>query len=114
MAAEMPAKVEPVDGADVVDFPWAAARTAVSALNAAASALDSQLDARVTMAPTIVDWTGTYRIEFDAAYTRIATAAVGLKETVTRMAFWVVSGADAANDQQTVNNADVTTDQPVS
>jgi hypothetical protein len=114
MAAEMPAKVEPVDGADVVDFPWGAARTAVSALNAAASTLDSQLDARVTMAPTIVDWAGTYRTEFDAAHTRITTAAVGLKETVTRMAFWIASGAEAANDQQTANNADVPAGQPVS
>jgi hypothetical protein len=114
MAAEMPAKVEPVGGADVVDFPWTAARTAVSALNAAASTLDSQLDARVTMAPTIGDWTGTYRTEFDAANTRITTAAVGLKETVTRMASWIVAGAEAANDQQAANNAAVPDDQPVS
>lgn len=112
MAAEMPAKVEPVDGADVVDFPWAAARTAVSALNDAASTLDSQLEARATMHPTIGDWTGAYRTEFDATYTRITGAADGLKETITRMAFWIVGGAEAANHQQTTNNANVP--EPVS
>ena len=113
MAAEMPAKVEPVAGAEVVDFPWGAARTAVSALNAAASTLDSQLEARVAMHPTIADWTGAYRTSFDAAHSRITESASGLKETVTRMAFWIVGGAEAANHQQTTHNAAVPETQPV-
>ena len=113
MAAEMPAKVEPVAGADVVDFPWAAARTAVSTLNAAASTLDSQLESRATMHPTISDWTGAYRTEFDTAHDRITTSAGGLKETLTRMAYWTVGGAEAANHQQGTNNANVPETQPV-
>jgi uncharacterized protein YukE len=114
MAAEMPAKVEPVDGADTVDFPWSAATAAVSALNSAASTLGSQLDARAEMTPTITDWTGAFRTEFDTAYTRITTTASGLKERLTRMAFWIVSGADAANDQQRTNNTAAAQTQPVS
>ncbi len=114
MAAEMPTKVEPVDGAVAVDFPWGSATAAVGALNAVSATLGSQLEARATMTPTIVDWTGTFRTEFDSTHTRLTTTASGLKETLTRMAFWIVSGADAANDQQRSNNANATQTQPVS
>lgn len=112
MAAEMPAKVEPVDGADEVDFPWTQATTAVTALNQAASTLGTQLETRTEMTPTLVDWTGTFRDQFDAAATRITTTASGLKETLTRVAFWIVGGAEAANQQQRTNN-DAVADQPV-
>lgn len=106
MAAEMPARVDAADGAEVVDFPWSAATRAVAALDAAASTLDTQLDIRAEMAPTIDDWSGTYRIEFDEAYARITGVAADVKETLTRVAFWIVGGAEAANHQQTANNAD--------
>jgi uncharacterized protein YukE len=113
MAAEMPAKVESVDGADAVDFPWSAAATAIGALNAASSTLGSQLEARATMTPRIVDWTGAFRSEFDGAHARVTSTASGLKETLTRMAFWIVSGAEAANDQQRTNNTNAALTQPV-
>jgi hypothetical protein len=112
MAAEMPAKVEPVDGADNVDFPWGPASTAVTALNQAASTLGTQLDTRADMAPSIADWTGTFRTDFDTAHTGITTTASGLKDTLTRVAYWIVGGAEAANQQQRTNN-DAVAHQPV-
>ena len=114
MAAEMPTKVEPVTGAVAVDFPWAAATTAVTALNVAASTLDAQLVTRADLAPTLIDWTGAFRTEFDGASTRITTGAAGLKETLTRVAFWIVGGAEAANHQQRTDNAEAAARQPVS
>lgn len=107
MAAEMPVKVEPVDGAEVVDFPWGDARAAVGALNSAATTLGTQLETRASMGPTIADWTGTFRTEFDTALTRITGVASGLKETLTRMGYWIVSGAEAANQEQRTNNGKV-------
>lgn len=114
MAAEMPVRVESADGAEVVDFPWTAATDAVAALNAAASTLDTQLDTRVGMVPSLADWTGTYRTEFDDAEARITGVAADVKETLTRVAHWIVGGAEAANHQQTTNNADADADQRVS
>lgn len=107
MAAEMPVKVEPVDGADVVDFPWADARAAVAALNRAAATLGTQLETRASMGSTIADWTGAFRTEFDTALTRITGLASGLKETLTRMGYWIVSGAEAANQEQRTSNGKV-------
>ena len=115
MAAEMPARVEAVAGATVVDFPWAAAAAAVTALNAAASTLGAQLDARSTMLPTIVDWHGAYRDEFDRAYGRITGTASGLKETLTTLASSIVSGAENANHaQRRYNQAALEPDPPAS
>ena len=111
----MPAKVEAVAGATVVDFPWAAAAAAVTALNAAASTLGTQLDSRATMLPTIADWEGTYRAEFDGAYGRIAATASGLRETLTTLASSIVSGADDANQaQRRHNQAALEPDPPAS
>ena len=115
MAAEMPAKVEAVAGATVVDFPWAAAAAAVTALNTASSTLGTQLDSRATMLPTIADWEGTYRAEFDSAYGRITATASGLRETLTTLASSIVSGADDANQaQHRYNQAALEPDPPAS
>lgn len=115
MAAEMPARVEAVAGATVADFPWAAAAAAVTALNAAASTLGTQLESRSTMLPTIVDWMGTYRDEFDRAYGRITGTAAGLKETLTTLASSIVSGAEGANQaQRRYNQATLEPDPPAS
>jgi uncharacterized protein YukE len=106
MAAEIPARVEAVAGATVAEFPWADAAAAVAALNAAASILGTQLDTRSTMLPTIVDWEGAYRREFDGAYARITGTASGLKETLATLASSIVSGAEDANQaQRTYNQA---------
>jgi uncharacterized protein YukE len=106
MAAEMPARVEAVAGATVAEFPWASAAAAVAALNTAASTLGTQLDTRSTMLPTIVDWEGAYRREFDGAYARITGTASGLKETLATLASSIVSGAEDANQaQRTYNQA---------
>jgi uncharacterized protein YukE len=104
MAAEMPAQVQPVDGAEVVDFPWASASSAVSALNAASSTLGSQLGARPGMLDTLNDWVGSYRDEFDPAYRRISSTASGLKETMATLASNIVSGAEDANARQSTLN----------
>jgi uncharacterized protein YukE len=106
MAAEMPARVGAVAGAPVADFPWADAAAAVAALNTAARTLGAQLDSRSTMLPTIVDWAGTYRDEFDRAYGRITGTASGLKETLATLASSIVSGAEDANQaQRSLNQA---------
>ena len=122
MAAEMPARVEAVAGATVADFPWADAAAAVTALNAAASTLGTQLDARSTMLPTIVDWEGAYRHEFDGAYARITGTASGLKETLATQAYlaasvndfrrWQAEGANQA--QRSYNQAALESDPPAS
>jgi uncharacterized protein YukE len=113
MAAEMPAKVEAVAGATVADFPWAAAAAAVTALNAAASTLGTQLETRASMLPTLVDWEGTYRDEFDGANARITSTASGLKETLASVASSIVSGAELANQaQQGYNQAALEPDPP--
>jgi uncharacterized protein YukE len=115
MAAEMPAKVEAVAGATVADFPWADAAAAVTALSTAARNLGTQLDSRSTMLPTIVDWVGTYRDEFDRAYGRITGTASGLKETLVTLASSIVSGAEGANQaQRTYNQAALEPDPPAS
>ncbi|MGH9110881.1 MAG: hypothetical protein ACRDZN_01040 [Acidimicrobiales bacterium] len=104
MAAEMPTKVEAVTGAIVVDFPWTAASAAVTALQQASSTLGTQLESRATMLPTIVDWAGTYRDEFDRAYHRLTTTAASLKETLTSLGSSIVSGAEDANQRQRAYN----------
>lgn len=100
MAAELPVRVQPVTGATVVDFPWSDAATAVAALNDAGSTLGSQLEARVTLLPSIVDWVGAFRDEFDGADGRLTTTAAGLKETLASLASSIVTGAENANQQQ--------------
>ena len=115
MAAEMPARVDAVAGATVVDFPWADAAAAVTALNTAASTLGTQLDSRSTMLPTIVDWVGAYRDEFDRAYVGITGTASGLKEALATLASSIVSGAEAANQaQRSYNQAALEPDPPAS
>ena len=104
MAAEMPVQVEPVSGAVVVDFPWADALAAVTALDDAAATLGSQLDARATLAPTIADWAGAHRDEFDRADARLTEKASGLRESLAAVASWIVGGAESANQQQRTNN----------
>lgn len=104
MAAEMPARVEAVDGAAVVDFPWEAAGSAVEAYNAASSTLESQLGARPDMVGTLDDWLGTFRDDFDDTYARLTTVAGGLKERFTSLASLIVGGAEDANAEQRQNN----------
>lgn len=105
MAAEMPARVEAVEGAVVVDFPWSAATSAVAALNAASSKLGDQFDARSGMLDTLDDWEGTYREEFDSTYGRLWQVGTGLKGTLTSLASSIVTGAEDANQEQRDNNA---------
>jgi uncharacterized protein YukE len=115
MAAEMPARVEAVAGATVAEFPWADAAAAVTALNSAASTLGTQLDSRSRMLPSIVDWEGAYRHEFDGAYARITGTASGLKETLATLASSIVSGAEGANQaQRSYNQAALEPEPPAS
>ncbi|MGH9228603.1 MAG: hypothetical protein ACRD07_07680 [Acidimicrobiales bacterium] len=115
MAAEMPAKVEAVAGATVAQFPWAAAASAVAALNAAATTLGTQLESRATMLLTLTDWVGAYRDEFDGTYGRLTGTASGLKETLATLASSIVSGAEDANQaQRGYNQAALEPDPPPS
>jgi uncharacterized protein YukE len=104
MAAEMPARVEAVENAVVVNYPWDAATRAVAALNAAASTLDSQLGTRAGMVGTLSDWVGTFRTDFDEGYQRISSTGSGLKDRLTTLASQIVSGAEDANEEQRQNN----------
>lgn len=113
MAAEMPARVEAVENAVVVDFPWGAATNAVAAVNAASSTLDSQLGTRADMVGTLGEWEGSFRIDFDEAYQRITSTASGLKERLTSLASSIVGGAEDANDEQRQNNDRAEHPQPV-
>jgi hypothetical protein len=104
MASEMPARVEPVDGAVVVDFPWEAATGAVAELDAASATLDSQLGTRADMVGTLEDWVGTYRNEFEDADGRMTSTAGGLREAIVALASSIVTGAETANQQQRASN----------
>lgn len=104
MAAELPARVEAVDGATVVDFPWEAASNAIDALEVASSTLDSQLGTRADMVGTLDDWEGSFRDEFNDAHDGITSTASGLKEELTSVASRIVGGAESANEAQRQNN----------
>jgi uncharacterized protein YukE len=113
MAAEMPARVHAVENAVVVNYPWDAATSAVAALNAAASTLDSQLGARPGMVGTLSEWVGTFRTDFDEAYQRISSTGTGLKDRLSTLASQIVSGAEDANEEQRQNNTRAETPAPV-
>lgn len=102
---DMPAPVDPVPGASIVSFPWEAAASAVGALRDAAATLRSQLEARSDLLPTIVDWEGRYRDDFDATSERLTTTATGLVAILTSRANAIVSAAERAASQQSANNA---------
>jgi uncharacterized protein YukE len=105
MAAEMPARVQPVEGAVDVNYPWDAATRAVAALNAASSTLDGQLGSRAGMVGTLSDWVGTFRTDFDEGYQRISSTGSGLKDRLTTLASQIVSGAEDANEAQRQYNS---------
>jgi uncharacterized protein YukE len=107
MALELPARVEAVADAIVVDFPWDAATAALSALGAASSRLDSQLGTRPDMIGTLDDWVGTFRNEFDDSHQRLTSTASGIKDALTNLASSIVTGAETANQQQRQNNSRV-------
>jgi uncharacterized protein YukE len=100
MASELPARVEAVEGARVVEFPWEAAGNAIAAPDAAESTLESQWGARPGMIETLGDWVGAYRDEFDEAHQRITSTASGLKGTLATLASSIVTGAENANQEQ--------------
>lgn len=104
MASEMPARVDAIDGAVVVDFPWEAATSAMAELDAASATLDSQLGTRADMAGTLDAWLGTYRDEFDDADGRMTSTASGLRESLATLASSIVGGAEDANEQQRAAN----------
>ena len=104
MAAEMPARVEPIEGAVRVDYPWAAATTAVSALNDVASTLESQLGQRADMLPQLGEWEGAYHVDFSTKRWLLEFDGTGLKENALSLASSIVSGAEDANAQQRQNN----------
>jgi hypothetical protein len=100
MATEMPERVEPVDGADEVDFPWDDARTAVAALDAAADKLHDQLGHRPDMRGTLQEWEGTYRNEFDDTDDRLMDYGSAAKDNLRVYAGTIAHGAERANAEQ--------------
>jgi uncharacterized protein YukE len=104
MTAEMPARIEAVPHARVVEFPWASATSVGAAIDEAAAALSASLESRAAMAGAINDWQGAYRQDFDETYLRLAAAATDLVERAPSRAQSVVSAADDANTEQTLEN----------
>jgi uncharacterized protein YukE len=104
MTAEMPARTEAVTDARVIEFPWASASSVVTAIAEAAAALSASLASRAEMAGAISDWQGAYRQDFDETYLRLTVAATELVERAPSRAQAVVSAADDANTEQTLEN----------
>ena len=104
MTAEMPARIEAVQHARVVEFPWASATSVGAAIGEAAAALSASLESRAEMAGAISDWQGAYRQDFDETYLRLAAAATDLIERAPSRAESVASAADDANAEQTLEN----------
>jgi hypothetical protein len=100
MATEMPERVEPVDGAEEVDFPWSDARTAIAALDAAADKIHDQLGHRPDMRDTLDEWEGTYRNEFDDTDARLMDHGSAAKDNLRVYAGTIVRGAESANAEQ--------------
>lgn len=105
MATEMPARVEPENGAEEVDFPWSDARTAVAALDAAADKLHDQLGRRPDMRGTLDEWEGTYRNEFDDTDDRLMAYGSAAKDSLRVHASAIARGAESANAEQRRINA---------
>jgi hypothetical protein len=108
---ELPARVRATDGAEVIDFPWASAASAMAAVQHAAGGLSASLEARAMMHPAIVDWRGAYRDEFDLAHRRLVAAAGDLVERAAGRAQSVVAAAEAANDRQRWRNERAAADE---
>jgi uncharacterized protein YukE len=101
---QLPDPVAPASGAEVVDFPRAAASGAIAELDAAATELANQLSGRALLHPSLVDWEGRHREDFDATYEALMSQAEGIVETLGSVASAIVGGAeDAAADQTTAN-----------
>jgi hypothetical protein len=100
MATELPERVEPVDGAHEVDFPWSDARTAVAALDTAADKLHDQLGQRPDMRGTLHEWEGTYRNEFDDTDDRLMAYGSAAKDNLRVYAGAIARGAESANAEQ--------------
>ena len=104
MALEIPARVDAVPGARVVEFPWASASAVLTAINDTAATLSASLESRSAMDSAITEWHGAYRDEFDKTYTRLTAAASDLVERAPGRAQSVVNAADDANTTQTRAN----------
>lgn len=100
----MPEPVEAAVGAEQVDFPWFRATEAVGALNAAASTLTGQVEARERLHDVLTEWTGGYRDEFDLAYDDVMTEGTSLQEALLLRAGAIADAAIAANELQTAYN----------
>jgi hypothetical protein len=106
MAVEMPARVEPTDGAETVEFPWGSAEHAVSALNRVSATLGDQLTIRHEMHSILSDWKGSYRwFEFDPKDGELTGSATALVDQLRQQASAIVTAAEAANQDQRVKNS---------
>jgi uncharacterized protein YukE len=113
MAVEMPEPVAAAEGAEPVIFPWTQATEAVAALNAAATTLSGQCEARADEHPTLAEWRGGYRDEFDVTYQGVMTEAAGLQETLLTRAGAIADAAVAANELQAARNTKAAAVQPL-
>lgn len=112
MAHEMPARPVVADGAVVVEFPWAAAEAAVTALDAAVAELSVQSDGHALLRTTIGDWEGTFRDEHDDTYYRLGTTLWGVLGQLSFRAGAIVAAAEEAVAEQTRRNEDARLLQP--
>jgi uncharacterized protein YukE len=101
----MPEPVEPAPDAEIVEYPWAEASSAVAELDLTATELDNQIVGRGGMYPTLDEWQGGYHDDFVETYDSLMSRASGIVETLSSVATAIVDGADdAAADQFTANN----------
>ena len=107
MLVELPRRVGPASGARTVPFPWAPARSVLTALADARSTLSLTLDTRAWNALLVTGWEGAYRDEFDEVHARLCAAADDLLARAGPRADAVVDAAVDANWEQDRENARV-------
>jgi uncharacterized protein YukE len=101
----MPEPVDPAPGAEVVEFPWSEASSAVTKLDSASTELENQVTFREAMYPSLDEWEGDHHDDFVETYDSLMSRAAGIVETLGSVATAIVGGAeDAAADQVTANN----------
>lgn len=112
MAVDLPDQVVAAGGAPAVEFPWAAAAAAVDALNRAAAALTSRIEAQARMVGTLGEWRGRFRDDFDDGHGDVVAAATALAAEMASRAAGIAEAAGAANDEQVRRNRDATAGSP--
>lgn len=100
MATVLPARVQPVAGALIVNYPWGSAESVAAALDALIAGFTTHADSLPTLVGLLVDWQGSFRDDFDTTLESLTTDAGLLLENCQTDAGNVVTAAEYANDDQ--------------